>query len=237
MKPENNIYVQSLHSHNPIPRHLEESPCSLHTKKSVTLQNSRTLGSFRFCPYWVKLWEKLVHQHLSHHLEDCSLLTEEQHGFRKAPSTVHAIAQLTNHINNKIDTRIPTLAVFIDFRKAFDCVAHPVLLDTVRMMNMDTTVIDWVRIYLSGRQQRVLANNSYSSYQTITQGVPQGSVLGPLFYIIYANDLSKIFKNCMFALYADDTVLYTSHKDINVSFRKLQKDALMLSLFGVHTLV
>ena len=76
-----------------------------------------------------KILEKLVHHHLSHYLESSLLLAKEQHGFRRAHSTVHAIAQLTSHINKKLDAKLPTIAVFMDFRKAFDCVQHPVLLD------------------------------------------------------------------------------------------------------------
>ena len=68
------------------------------------------------------------------------------------------------------------------------------------------------------------ANNVYSDYQNITQGVPQGSVLGPLFYIVYANDLSKIVKKCKIAMFADDTVLYTSNKNVDVSVANLQED-------------
>ena len=91
-------------------------------------------------------------------------------------------------------------------------------------MNLDASVTEWVKSYLSGRQQRIYANGSYSDFSTVTQGVPQGSVLGPLFYIVYANDLSNVVKNCKFVLYADDTVLYISGKDIGAVVKKLQED-------------
>ena len=74
-----------------------------------------------------------------------------------------------------------------------------------------------------------MANDSYSSFQSVTQGVPQGSVLGPLFYIVYANDIPKIVKNCEIALYADDTVLYTANGDFNASVTKMQSDLDSLS--------
>ena len=190
------------------------------------VQNYRPIS---LLPLPGKIMEKLVHQLLSSYLENNSLLAKVQHGFRRDHSTVHSIAQLTNYVNRKMDNRLLTLAVFIDFKKAFDCVQHPVLLKKLRALNLDESVTNWIKDYLTQRQQRVYANDTYSSYQNISQGVPQGSVLGPLFYIIYANDLSNIVKNCEIALYADDTVLYTSSKNFDVSVNKLQEDIDSLS--------
>ena len=143
-----------------------------------------------------KVLEKLVHKQISHHLESNALLTDKQHGFRKAHSTIHSVSQFVNYVNTNLDIGRPTLATFIDFRKAFDCVQHNILLEKLYKIGLSNDVIDWVRSYLLDRRQRVLANNVYSEYQTITQGVPQGSVLGPLFYILYANDLAELFENC-----------------------------------------
>ena len=185
------------------------------------VQNYRPIS---LLPLPGKIMEKLVHQQLSMYLENNSLLVKEQHGFRKAHSTTHSVAQLTNHIYKNLDNKTPTLPVFIDFKKAFDCVQHPVLLEKLRSLNLDATVTDWVKNYLTNRQQRVFANGTYSSYLNVTQGVPQGSVLGPLFYIVYANDLINIVKNCNIAMYADDTVLYISGKNFDVSVKKMQED-------------
>ena len=89
---------------------------------------------------------------------------------------------------------------------------------------MRQAVIDWVKSYLSSRVQRVYANNTYSSFRTIKQGVPQGTVLGPLFYILYANDLVKSIKYCKVALYSDDTVLYTANMSFELSVSHMQQD-------------
>ena len=142
---------------------------------------------------------------------------------------------MVNHCNRKkgpaqkMDRRLPTLAAFIDFRKAFDCVQHPVLLDKLVELGLDSTVTDWFKSYLCNHRQRVLANNTFSPWQSITQGVPQGSVLGPLFYILYANDIVEKVNSCKIALYADDTVLYIASPNFNTAIDKLQADMNSLS--------
>ena len=112
-----------------------------------------------------------------------------------------------------MDVGVPTFAAFVDFRKAFDCVHHDVLLRKLEQLGLSDESVNWVRSYLSCSKQKVLANCIYSVPLTITQGVPQGSVLGPLFYIIYAYDISKYILNCKMALYADDMVLFVSDKN------------------------
>ena len=171
-----------------------------------------------------KLLEKLIHAQLSEHLETTEFLSENQHGFRKQHSTVHSVAQVTSYINTKMDRGQPTLAAFIDFRKAFDCVQHPVLLGKLASTGIDRKAVKWFESYLTGRKQKVLANNTCSTFQSVTQGVPQGSVLGPLFYIIYANDINKIIKKSKIALYADDTVLYTANPNFGKSVSNIQAD-------------
>ena len=190
------------------------------------VQNYRPIS---LLPLPGKILEKLMHKQLMMYIDDNSLLTDYQHGFRKAHSCIHSVAQLTNFIDKKLDSRTPTLAAFVDFRKAFDCVQHPILLEKLSLLGLAKNVIDWFRSYLTDRRQQVLANNVRSAFQTITQGVPQGSVLGPLFYILYANDIVNVIKNCNVALYADDTVIYTASRDFETSTRKLEADIAALS--------
>ena len=197
--------------------------------KTGNLSNVQNYRPISLLPLPGKILEKLVHQQITTHLEENSLLAGSQHGFRKKHSTLHSIAQLTKYVNAKLDTRLPTLVDYVDFKKAFDCVQHDVLLGKLSGLSLGSPIIDWVESYLSNRRQRVLANGEYSSYLDRTQGVPQASVLGPLFYIVYANALSTVLKKCNIPLYADDTVLYTANPSFSDSVSNMQTDINSLS--------
>ena len=140
------------------------------------VQNYRPIS---LLPLPGKIAEKLVHKQLMVYIEDGSIIDESQHGFRRGHSCIHSIAQLTDYVSKKMDAGLPTIAAFVDFRKAFDCVQHPILLEKLGQLGVHQSMIKWFRSYLSGRKQRVLANDVYSSYLDVLQGVPQGSVLGP----------------------------------------------------------
>ena len=141
------------------------------------------------------LLEKLIHKQVSLNLESEGYFTQHQHGFHKNHSTMHAVLQLINYINRNMDVGRPTAAIFIDFRKAFDCVSHSTVVDKMRHTNMGENALNWFTSYLQNRKQRVFANKKKSELASITQGVPQGSILGPLMYILYANDIPEYMDN------------------------------------------
>ena len=170
-----------------------------------------------------KLLEKVIHAQLETGLENSGFFTEYQHGFRKNRSTIHAILQLINHINHKMDKGILTAAIFIDFRKAFDCAHHETLLRKLHQACLGPQTISWIKYYLHNRQQHVVANNLESSHLEIKQGVPQGSTLGPLLYILYANDI-PVNMNYQVSLYADDTGIFHSSKNAAKTEKSLQED-------------
>ena len=159
-----------------------------------------------------KILEKLLHTQLSFYLEDHNLLSHDQFGFRKQRSTTHALSQLLNQIYTNINRSVVTAAVYI-FSKAFNCVQHSTLLNKLAQLNLDQNFIRWIASYLEGRKQKTLANNIHSTCRPVNQGVPQGSVLGPLLYIIYANDIADRMKNSGCTFYADDTVLSLRKKN------------------------
>ena len=127
----------------------------------------------------------------------------------------------------------------MDFAKAFDTVSHLKLLDKLRSYRLNATVIDWINNFLVSRTQSVMINDSVSAYCDVTSGIPQGSVLGPVLFVIYINDLVDVVKHSSIKLYADDSKLYirssqeNSEKltdDLDNVFRWTQSWQLQLSL-------
>ena len=176
-----------------------------------------------------KILEKLAHTQLAIYLENNNMLSDNQFGFRRQRSTSHAISQLLNQIYTNINRSTITAAIYIDFSKAFNCVQHTTLISKLSEFNIGPDTISWISSYLQGRVQRSLVNNKYSSVLPVTQGVPQGSVLGPLLYIVYSNDIASKINNSSFTFYADDTVLYSKKKLIGQAGTDLQKDLTSLS--------
>ena len=198
---------------------------------STLVQNYRLIS---LLPLLGKILEKLMHKQFSGYIEDGALLTSNQQGFRKEHSCIHSVAKFTEFADRKMDRGLLTLTTFINFRKAFDCVQHPTLIDNLTRLGVGPGVVKWFRSYLSGRKQRVLANGVYSSFLDVKQSVPQGSVLGPLFYILYANEIADCIGHCKIALYADDTVLYTASADFANSVRKIIEDVRALPSWCVN---
>ena len=176
-----------------------------------------------------KVFEKLIHTQLATHLENKQYLSHNQHGFRMGHSTQGAVFQMLEQLDLNFDWRIPSLVTFIDFKKAFDCVQFDILLQKIEQVGFDQTVLNWIKDYLKDRQQKVVANNSTSKPLTVKQGVPQGSILGPLFYLIYANDICKLFLKCGFVFYADDTVLHSNAIKFSTARSNMQRNLNLLS--------
>ena len=135
-------------------------------------------------------------------------------GFRKGYSTLSTIADLTDELYDQINQGMTTLATFIDLRKAFDTVNLSILKSKLERAGIRGNSLFWCTDYLAGRKQRTVANGITSKFLPVTCGVPQGSVLGPLFFLIYVNDLDAVLHDCNVKLYADDTILYQSGKTV-----------------------
>ena len=154
---------------------------------------------------------------------ETNFLTEHQGGFRKGYSTVSTIADLTDDLFHDMNRGNTTLAAFVDLRKAFDTVNTKILLAKLEHAGIRGRVLEWCRNYLSDRLQCTYANGVKSTLLPVTCGVPQGSVLGPLFFLVYVNDIKNAVINCGVKLYADDTVLYQAGLNHEEAQLKLQE--------------
>ena len=171
-----------------------------------------------------KIIEKLMHKRLYKFLEDNQILYENQFGFRKQNSTVHALIQITEQIRQSIENGKYGCGIFIDLRKAFDTVNHDILLKKLEHYGVRGTPLQWFKSYLSNRKQYVFVNGYSSELKGISCGVPQGSVLGPLLFLIYINDLPNISKIFKFFLFADDTNIYYESDNLKQLERTVNKE-------------
>ena len=165
-----------------------------------------------------KLIEKLLHKRLCFFLDQSKCLFDSQFGFRPYHSTNHALITTTEHIRSALDKNNFTCKVFLDFQKVFDTVNHGILLSKLSYYGVRGIAHDLFKSYLTNRKQHTIINGVSSSALSITHGVPQGSVLGPLLFLIYINDLNHVVKHSTVHRFCDDTnLLYSSSslKSIN----------------------
>ena len=180
------------------------------------LKNYRPIS---LLPAFSKLLEKIMYDKLMSFLVSKNIFYKHQYGFRPKHSTIHPIIHFLNHCaeaNNKTNPEY-TLAVFCDLSKAFDVIDHTILLDKLNHYGIRGIANNWLQNYLTNRQQYVQLENSKSSLKPIKCGVPQGSILGPLLYLIYVNDIENSCDSNILS-FADDTTIYSSHSDINSLF-------------------
>ena len=145
--------------------------------------------------------ERLIYKHIYNYLIDNNLITSHQSGFTPGDSAVNQLLYITNDFGREVRV------VFCDISKAFDRVWHKGLLRKLESISIRGSLLSWVKNYLSERKQRVVINNSTSSWRDINVGVPQGSILGPLLFIVFINDILTDI-NSTIKLFADDTSLY-----------------------------
>ena len=137
-----------------------------------------------------------------------------QHGFRKQRSTESAVIQLNDHILESFDRAEYTGGVFLDFKKAFDCVDHTILIKKLDHYGIRNISLNLISDYLRNRQQYTYYLNTSSSKTLLTHSVPQGSILGPLLFNVYINDIVKSINKLKITLFADDSCLYYSNSNI-----------------------
>ena len=172
-------------------------------------------------PIVSKILERAVYKQIVGYLDSNNLLYENQSGFRKAYSTDTCLINLTDQIKVNMSRGLYVGMVLIDLQKAFDTVDHDILCKKLKSMGINCT--EWFQSYLGGRNQVVEANDTLSDAGIVNCGVPQGSILGPLLFLCYINDMPISLK-CKLLLYADDSALIISGKEPNKIAEELSKE-------------
>lgn len=165
-----------------------------------------------------KILEHIIYTNLVNFLESNLFFSTAQHGFRKSYSCETQLICFTHKLHQILDRSSHADCIFLDFSKAFDKVSHRLLLHKLNGLNLDNTLLKWIEFFLTNRSQFVVANQCCSGFSPVVSGVPQGSVLGPLLFLIYINDMASLLKSNVL-LFADDCVVFreiTSDNDANL---------------------
>jgi len=213
------IFPDSLKIAKVIPIHKSDSKLDIKNYRPISL-----------LPTVSKIFEKLLYNGIYNFLVSHNLLCEQQYGFRKKCSTLLALLDMHNDISKSFDNKALSLGIFLDLSKAFDVINHDILLQKLSYYGICGLPLMLIESYLSNRKQFVRINGVDSSMSNVICGVPQGSILGPLFFIVFINDVVYCSNILQFILYADDTNVFLTTTDItaavnivNVELEKLSK--------------
>ena len=174
-------------------------------------------------PICVKILEKILRDPLMNFLEDTNFFSESQFGFRKGRSCSSQLLEVMNDLSKYTEDKTNIDIIYFDFKKAFDTVPHKRLLYKLENAGLTGNILNWIKDFLKNRKQKVTIQSSESDEVNVLSGVPQGSILGPLFFLVFINDLPNGIKsNCK--MFADDTKLYNkteNHLDLQQDINKL----------------
>ena len=187
--------------------------------------STSSVGNYRpisILPIFSKIFEKVVHKQVSDFLFFNNILNPNQYGFRKNHSTADAIADMTQCIYDSLDLGETVISFFLDFSKAFDTVNHRILLHKLQFYGIRDIELNWFQSYLSGRLQYVSLEGFNSQVHLVDRGVPQGSILGPLLFLIFINDFPNCSRFFKFTLFADDSTLTCKFNNVTAENMALQ---------------
>jgi len=184
--------------------------CAIYKKGQKTLpENYRPVS---LTSHICKIFESILKDIIVEHIDKHKLLNQSQHGFVKNKSCLTNLLEFTTFISGCIDDHKDVDVIYLDFQKAFDKVPHKRLLAKLKSFGIVEKVYAWVESWLIGRRQRVVLSGSFSEWKPVTSGVPQGSVLGPLLFVIFVNDMDQAVLSRLLK-FADDTKLFRCISD------------------------
>ena len=180
-------------------------------------------------PAFSKIFERVVYNHIFKFITDNNILCSNQYGFCPGHSTSHALISFVNKVSNAVDSNNYLAGVFLDLSKAFDTLDHAILLQKLEIHGVTGVAHKWITDYFSNRKQFVLVNESKSCLCNQICGVPQGSILGLLLFILHIYDLSNCSNKLCSILFADNISLFSEHKDPNILINQLNCESQKVS--------
>ena len=202
------IFPDLLKTFKIIPLYKKDDPVNFSNYRQISL-----------LPSISKIFERVIFKHLADYLEENNLMYKYQYGFQKYLSTEYAALHLLDCLNSEVDAKSIPLNVYLDLSKAFDFLSYSILLDKLKHYGVEGVAHDLLKNYLENRKKFVQLNDHSSELKCVQNGVPQGSILGTLLFLIYINDIPNSSMVFNFLLYADDTTLICNQKILIVITR------------------
>ena len=177
-----------------------------------------------------KIIERVLHKRIYDFLESLRLISKTQFGFRKGHSTEHAVIYFMDYVTKHLENGKHVIGLYLDTKKAFDSINHSILLAKMNSYGLRGNCLNLIKDYLSNRTQSVRVNDTLSTFKNIECGVPQGSVLGPLLFLIFLNDLNSLSPNLEVITFADDASIFISNPSMTALESQMNKE-----LSNIHT--
>ena len=171
-----------------------------------------------------KIFEKVMSSRLYSFFTRYNILNIQQFGFQNSKSTCDAALHFTNYAYSALNHKKSLVSLMLDFSKAFDTVNHAILISKLRAVGVRGSSLLWLRSYLTDRQQFVSVNGEHSNMRSVDVGVPQGSVIGPLLFLVYINDMSRCSTKAKFIHFADDTLIVLEGEKVGDICRSMNRE-------------